>query len=415
MSGSTRLVMGVAVGMGFVLVACAEGGAPAVGGTSEGMLAQPVAGNGTAPVAVSEPVGVPSTNMPPPADMPSMEAPLESPSVSMPGSQGPAEPQTPGAQMPAPVNGPDEQVAGSDAPASGETMPSAPNLAAGDLSDCAQPPSSAPEKAIEAWRIVNELRLSSGSPCMNLVPALTGAAQGHCDYLAANRGMAGCGGGHSQVEGCTGFTGASPGAREVAAGYPRRLAYTEVLTNISDNPAAAVRGWVTTPFHRIPILDPWTTDMGWGGAAGCSIIDFGRGMSGHAPDEAVVVYPYDGQTDVPLSFNGLESPAPPKPASGWPSAYPVSIYARGLTITEHVVSKEGDGTPLDHVWLDRSAPEVNRGLRGYFASMSLMYVGEPFEPSSTYRVHMVGSSTAGPLDLEWTFTTGEKPTRPWGF
>ena len=258
--------------------------------------------------------------------------------------------------------------------------------------------------------LVNQARLAAGSGCMSYAPALGVSAQGHCDYLAMNASMASCGGGHSQVEGCPGFTGATVQAREIAAGYPRQLAYSEVLFTYGDKPALAIPGWLNTPFHRIPLLDPWTTDMGWGGGPGCDIIDVGRGTM-PASDDTIAVFPYNGQVDVPVSFNGLESPAPPEPAGGWPSAYPVSIYAKRLSVSEHVITKDGDSQPIEHMWLDATAPEVNAGLKAYFTSTAMLY-GPPFEPMTRYRVRIVGTHTAGPFTREWTFTTGAQARSP---
>lgn len=249
------------------------------------------------------------------------------------------------------------------------------------------------------------------SSCINLVPELSAAAQADCDYLAANSGNVGCGGGHSEVDGCSGFTGSSPQARMIAAGYSRTLAYTEVLVSDGDKPALAIPGWLTMPFHRIPLIDPWTNDMGWGGGPGCDIIDLGRGTT-PAPNDVVVVYPHNGQTDVPVLFNGLESPAPPPPPGGFPSSYPVSIYAEDINVTEHVLTKDGDDTPLEHMWLYVASPEIERGFNTYFRATNILH-GAPVEPNTTYRVHIVGSHSAGPLDVEWTFTTGAAPTRPW--
>ena len=147
--------------------------------------------------------------------------------------------------------------------------------------------------------------------------------------------------------GCTGFTGADVQTREVAAGYPQAEAYTEVATSFGNDPTDAVPSWIDTVFHRIPLLDPWTVDMGYGGATGCDAIDIGRGMS-TAPTKTIVVYPYDGQTNVPPSWSGLEGPEPPAPTGGFPSSYPINIYAQGLTVTQHVLTKDGDSTPIDH-------------------------------------------------------------------
>jgi hypothetical protein len=105
---------------------------------------------------------------------------------------------------------------------------------------------------------------------------------------------------------------------------------------------------------------------------------------------------------------------PPPPAGGFPSSYPISIYAKEMNITEHVLTKDGDATPIDHMWLHKDAPEVNAGLRSYFNTTSLLY-GAPFEANTTYRVKLSGTYIGGALDMEWTFTTGAAPTNPWGF
>src|SRR4029453_3176572 len=106
-------------------------------------------------------------------------------------------------------------------------------------------------------------------------------------------------------------------------------------------------------------------------------------------------------------FNGLEGPAPPMPAGGWPSSYPVSIYAQGISVTEHVLTKEGVGTPIDHVWLDAQASIVQSGLKPYFRTTAILY-GAPFEANATYRVKITGTHTGGALNKERTFTVGSR-------
>jgi hypothetical protein len=243
---------------------------------------------------------------------------------------------------------------------------------------------------------------------MNLVAALDTSAQAHCDYEAQNASNPSCTSDpHGEVMSCSGFTGANVQAREVAAGYPQTLAYSEVLTTYGNNPTAAVPSWINTVYHRIPLLDPWTVDMGYGGATGCDVIDIGRGMSTMAAS-AVVVYPYDGQTDVPTSFSGLEGPAPPAPSGGFPSSYPVSVHAQGISVTQHVLTKDGDSTPLDHFWLDANSPQLMQGYQGYFTNTAFLY-GAPFATNTKYRVKVTGTHTGGALSVEWTFTTGTSP------
>jgi hypothetical protein len=246
---------------------------------------------------------------------------------------------------------------------------------------------------------------------MNLVAALDKSAEAHCKYEAANSGNTSCTSDpHGEVMSCSGYTGADVQSREVAAGYPQALAYTEVETTFGDNPTQALPNWIDTVFHRIPLLDPWTVDMGYGGATGCDVIDIGRGMSSVATN-VVTTYPYDGQTDVPPAWNGLEGPEPPAPSGGFPSSYPIIIYAQGINVTQHVLTKDGDNTPIDHVWLDLHSSQISAGLQGYFVDNAIMY-GAPFALSTKYHVKIVGTHTGGTLNVDWTFTTGA--TRPFG-
>jgi hypothetical protein len=273
------------------------------------------------------------------------------------------------------------------------------------MGTCPAAPSGTPANAVKAWQVLNQTRLAAGAGCMNVVTALVTSAQSYCTYEATNASNAMCvAQAHTEVMGCSGFTGANVQAREVAAGYPQNLAYTEVATTYGNDPTDAVPSWINTVFHRIPLLDPWTGDMGYGGATGCDAIDIGRGMSTVATN-TVVVYPYDGQTNVPRSFSGFEGPAPPAPSGGFPSAYPISIYAQGLSVTQHVVTKDGDSTPIDHLWLDQNSSQISAGLKGYFYDTAFMY-GAPFAPNTKYRVQITGTHTGGTLDEQWSFTTG---------
>src|SRR5580658_4671735 len=154
---------------------------------------------------------------------------------------------------------------------------------------CPAAPGGAPANAVTAYTVLNQIRVPAGSGCMNLVADLDTSAQDYCSYEAANSGNQSCvATAHTEVMGCTGFTGADVQTREVAAGYPQSLAYTEVATTFGNDPTAAVPSWINTVFHRIPLLDPWTVDMGYGGATGCDAMDIGRGMSS-IPTSAVVV------------------------------------------------------------------------------------------------------------------------------
>jgi uncharacterized protein YkwD len=273
-----------------------------------------------------------------------------------------------------------------------------------DISTCMPPPASASDAAKTAFMAVNSLRLKTGAGCAVMVEALNASSTNHCEYYAANKADSMCvADPHGEVESCMKFTGTGPGQRMQAAGYTGRGGGSEVMA-FNNDPQAAVDQWINSVWHRIPLLDPWTAEFGYGAADGCDVIDLGRGTP--AADTTVTVYPYDGQVDVPTSFDGShEGPMPPAPPTGWPSGSPINVYAKMLDVTEHTVTKDGDATPLEHVWLTSADSQFLR-------SGAMIYTNAPFMPMTKYRVKVVGTAQSGPLDLEWTFTTGAAPRWP---
>lgn len=258
--------------------------------------------------------------------------------------------------------------------------------------------------AVTALAAVNAVRVAAGAGCATLVNTISNGATAHCNYYAMYmRGDMCIADPHGEVMSCAGFTGASPGARSKAAGYT--LGGGGEVMAFFNNPQSAVDIWINSVWHRTPLLDPSTGDLGYGAAAGCDVIDFGRGVT--PPAGTAVVYPYDGQTNVPPSFNGAnEGPMPPAPSTGWPSSSPVSVHAKGLMVTEHTITLDGDATPIEHVWLDANATVVEMGMRRQLTNVNFMYANKPFAANTKYRVKLVGTITGGMLMREWTFTTG---------
>jgi hypothetical protein len=259
--------------------------------------------------------------------------------------------------------------------------------------------------------IVNSYRVPAGAGCQHSIPEIAKAAANHCVYYAGfMRGDMCIASPHNEVMGCAGFTGVNPGDRMKAAGY-MAFGGGEVMAFVND-PQGAIDTWVNSVWHRTPIIDPWTTHMGYGSAANCDTIDFGRGTT-PPPMDTVVVYPYDGQVNVPTAFNGqYEGPMPPAPASGWPSSSPISVHAQKLMIGEHVLTLDGDPTPIEHVWLDANATIVEQSMRRSLTNVVFMYANMPFTANTKYRVKISGTYGSGTVAKEWTFTTGAAPSWP---
>jgi hypothetical protein len=272
---------------------------------------------------------------------------------------------------------------------------------------CPAPPAGAPADAVTALNAENTLRVAMGIPCANLVLTLCTSALNHCNYYTTNQGSSTCqaSSAHSEISGCPQFTGADPGTRIKAAGYTGN-GWSECMAFMG-NPAGAVKMFVDSVYHRTPVLSPWYTDMGYGGGTGCDTIDFAPGPNA-AAKTVTALYPYDGETGVPLSFNGAqEGPTPPAPSTGWPSGYPVTLYGQGITVSSHQIVVDGTTTPLTHIWLDENN---DTNLRS--ANAKVLYTEAPLVANTTYRVTIDGTTSAGSKHFEWTFTTGAASTGP---
>lgn len=265
---------------------------------------------------------------------------------------------------------------------------------------CPAAPVGAPANAITAINDVDTLRVAMGLKCANLVLTLDKSAQAHCDFYAANTGNATCEGGsispHDEVTGCTGFTGADPGARVKAAGYVGN-GWAEVMA-FDDDPHKSVAQWINSVWHRTPLLSPWWNDMGYGNAAMCDVIDLGPGTQ--SPATMTAMYPYAGQTGVPRSFNGAqEGPVPPAPPTGWPSGSPITLYVRNATTVSHSIEVQGSGIPLDHQWIDYKQSDND-------SDQVIMYTNSPFTANTVYHVTIAVTINGTPKTFDWTFTTG---------
>jgi hypothetical protein len=267
---------------------------------------------------------------------------------------------------------------------------------AGGMTECPPAPAEATAAQVAALNEINRVRLAAGAGCATEVTGANASATSHCAYYAANSASMMCiADPHAEVMSCTGFTGASFSARMKAGGYTGQPSF-EVMA-FSNDPLKAIAQWLNSVWHRIPIVSPWVTEFGYGSAMRCDTIDFGQGKA--MPNTTVVVYPYDGQIDVPTTFDGSrEGPMPPAPSSGWPSGSPVTLYAKMLTVTLHELTVDGQTTPIDHVFLTSADSSFLR-------DSVMMYANKPLTAATRYHVKITGTSTGGPLSREWSFTT----------
>jgi uncharacterized protein YkwD len=261
---------------------------------------------------------------------------------------------------------------------------------------CPRPPAGTDREAERAYDRMNAYRKSAGLPCATFVPAIATAAAAHCAYYVGNRGAC-VNSPHREVAGCEKFRAERFGDRMRLAAYAGNPAY-EAMTYVGSG-SLAVDKWVDSVWHRLPILSPYVQDVGYGGNGGCDTMDFGWAPT--ALTSAPVAYPYDGQVKVPATFDGrIESPELPAPPKGWPSGYPILVYASDLRVTSHeLFDDKMEAVP--HVWLAPEDP-LSRGL---LRSEVVLYSHAPLRKRTTYRVALAGTRAGQPFRLDWSFTT----------
>ncbi|MGH2379339.1 MAG: CAP domain-containing protein [Candidatus Limnocylindria bacterium] len=207
----------------------------------------------------------------------------------------------------------------------------------------AEQPAAVLPSSTDMLRVTNELRYATGAPTILEDPRLVQAAQNHAVYSVLNGT-----GGHYETPGNPGFTGVLAQDRARAVGYTAPFV-SEVASGASDALEGVRKLW-DAPYHRLGMMHPQTRVFGWGRAerssSGVVVVgNIGKDFSTVPAD--VVRSPARGQTGIPSSWSGHESPSPVRPGSSGPYGYPIMIVYGGY---KHVdvrgVSLHHNGTPL---------------------------------------------------------------------
>ncbi|MBM4372409.1 MAG: hypothetical protein FJ098_12190, partial [Deltaproteobacteria bacterium] len=270
-------------------------------------------------------------------------------------------------------------------------------------------PPDASEGQIRALEHLNALRAGLGLGAVAGSEALNEACQAHAQYYlyhCENYEETGLSPHSENPDWPEGFTGVNFANRVLHFGYGGTPGW-EVMAFVGD-PMAAIDSWMETLYHRIPFVDPGTADAGYGGltsgcqwwATGVDVMDFGRG-----PDTSgePVPYPAPGQTGVPASWDGMESPQPPLPAG---SAYPsgpvitLSFPAGAFQIDSHRLLGPGP-VEVAHQYLDPGSDP-----HGYLERTVALYALSPLQEGTTYTVELKGLWKGADATWQWQFTTG---------
>jgi uncharacterized protein YkwD len=252
---------------------------------------------------------------------------------------------------------------------------------------------------------VNAARTAAGLAPAVLDPALSKGCLAHARYLAQNfeqmskQGQAT----NDELPAMPGFSEEGKAAARAAfSGFDRR------------DPADLVDQWLATVFIRPLLLDPDLKRIGWGQAGDkrkgwFGVIDVSRGKGG----TAVVIYPADGQKDVPLAYPGTELPDPIPQATQKRAGYPVTFtFPRDAAVedvTAHLSTAAGGKGEDVAAWV--STPEKPAQDRGYQRNTVCLIAKEPLQAETTYTVSVKARVGGRAWNYEGKFTTAKETAR----
>ncbi len=260
------------------------------------------------------------------------------------------------------------------------------------LSAPAQQASADTVSGAQMMALHNQMRAAIGAPQLPGDPRVMLAAQNHANYNAANRT-----GGHFETAGLPYYTGYSARDRLIAAGWTTSFV-SEVATGGGSGALAGVQQLWDAPYHRLGMMHPSASSAGWGhshlastATVGNITYDFGI----RSPE--YVRSPAAGQTGVPTSWSGQESPNPLPAGVSGPVGYPIMVvYSGGRTVVmraAEIIAPNGSRVPIYYV------PQQ------FEYDYQVIIPQRPLTAGTTYHVRFDINVSNVMVTNEWDFTT----------
>lgn len=257
---------------------------------------------------------------------------------------------------------------------------------------------------------MNDKRAQLGLPALTYNSSVAHAASNHAAYMQLNTIVT-----HYETSGLAGYTGVSPTDR-VTALYPTQSVgeIAAGFTGAFTSSVEPIEALFDAPFHRtIVTFDIGTTGVGASlttDSTKFSTLDVNfADYKAFVPDNRLLAYPYNGQTNVNTGWLANESPNPMANAPSYIDkvvGYPVTLSASDEGAFSNVVftitDGKGNAVPCEESDNTNNAEAVR------------MAVCVPFSPlaaNTTYSVTVTGSltnttiPTATPFSVSWAFTT----------
>lgn len=210
---------------------------------------------------------------------------------------------------------------------------------------------------------------------------------------------------HAEEPGRSHFSGVDPRERARSATFPKWESVGEVMHYLED-PARSVDDWMDTVYHRQPLMLPELRKVGFASVTGgpdgpVQTMDVEYPFADNARGYAL--WPPREGTDIRTTFNGLESPEPPEPPTGWPSGHPISIsfsqWWKQDLVSVTTTSVRAGMVGLPHVVLEpKDDDQLTAGV--------FLYTHRPLPELTRVEVSVALKGPEGDVQEAWGFTTG---------
>ncbi|MDN4605897.1 CAP domain-containing protein [Sporosarcina highlanderae] len=247
---------------------------------------------------------------------------------------------------------------------------------------------------LDAERYLNSIRAELGLSPVKMNPYLTIAATSHAKYIDINNTQLDGLSIHGQTPGKKGFTGETPTQRVSAAGG--NINAGEVIVSQQSSSKDAIDVWLDTAYHRSPLINPNTTEIGVGLYKGNAVINMTSTMKN--TKEQIAIFPYNNMKNVEIGFYGHETPNPLEQfkldKSGYILSFAPNFWVDDVKAT--LSDSKGNEIPLlveaTDVWY-------------FFPTYELS-----FDEKYTMEVSYKKENQSKMFSKKWTFTTKKFPT-----
>lgn len=258
------------------------------------------------------------------------------------------------------------------------------------------------EQAAKMLKRINAIRKLAGLDDVTLDDPLSAGCRAHAQYLVVNARRP-----ETQGLGVHREDPKLPGYSPLGD----RAAKASDIAIGDFEPTNALDGWMATLYHRVPILDPGLKKVGFGCARGSrlgwvTVLDIASGRE-KSLRLVPVLWPVDGQMDVPLHFPpGGEIPNPiPEDATGR-AGYPITAaFPRDAPLKSPAMALErADGTKIA-CW--SSSPESPANAKFSQGTTVCLIPKAPLPSGERLRVILTGDWRGEKFKRIWSFTTGK--------